>query len=1130
MTTSEPTPDPEEPSPDAERLAALDDRLAGHANPGAEFTADDESRIDPVEIDLLLLLNQAGAEFREQREAAEESVGLPDRLGRFAILRQVGSGGFANVHEAIDRRLRRRVALKVARPECLVSSGLRRRFVREAELAARLSHPNIVPVFEVGESDGYVYIVEDFCDGGSLADWLDRHPGPMPARMAARVARAVADAAAEAHAQGISHRDIKPGNVLLASTRGDAILPPERSQDQGFTVKLGDFGLGKLSAECGEESPLTALTRAGSRIGTPAWMAPEQIDHSIGTPGPATDVHGIGLLLDRLLTGTTRHAGQSDAETMRLVLLAEPEWVGQPGAVPADLAAVCLKCLAKRPEDRYPSACFLRDDLDRFLVGAATLARPLSPFQRARRIVGRRPATWGIAAAVAAAVVVAATAWRIVTIQRAEVAQRAAEVRHRDAAAELRRGFELLRSGSGEATLAGLAAAREADAALADSFVGRWLEARAHAEERILFDMNRATPPPMPGEPVDLYCIRLAPDGRRLAVGAANGTLWFVDLDAQGQPAGDPRPIAAHDEINGMDFSPDGGQLATVGQDGLVRLWDVATGRLVREVARDTGPLFGVGFSPDGTRLAWGGESRTLFIEPLDDGDERGLVKVTPFVTSTAPDQPDIASLCFLDDDSLVAVSGKQALQIRASDGAIEQAYVGHGWGIGIVAVSPDRSSLITAGTDRRPRLWDVATGGIVAELPLHPDRVQGVAWLADGSGVATGCRDGVIRVFGRDGGQRNRLVGHRGRTWDLHPGSRGRILSAGGDGTVRQWDPTATLDVAGCRRLSPSGSGLLAIGDSSTPGSILVVGVTEPGAEARVVSCELDLESGHERSLASTAMPIPVGAAFEPTSGRIVARGIQQPGGSIAVFDRHGERRLPQPAGLDQLVPSMAAFLPVGGVVAGYQYQDQTPWLVAWGSEVGAARLIADTAASIDCVSVSLSGRLAIGVGPDVMLVPLDAEGLPNPRAWQSLFRFNRDDGAIALAWATHGNLLAAGSRRGAVVILDGNSGRVLSRPTSLPTSVRDLAWLPDDVAVVVADDQKIQLCDAATGITYDEINPGWKISAVEFLTSGTASGEVWFVAGGGTAEQNFYGPRVASESRLLALPLGPAARGAGE
>jgi WD40 repeat protein/tRNA A-37 threonylcarbamoyl transferase component Bud32 len=1131
--------DPDEPCPDADRLAELDERLVGRDPASAaegsrsEALLGADAQVDPDEVDLLLLLNQLGADHRARHQAGAGDRPLPDALGRFTILRQVGSGGFATVHQAIDRRLHRRVALKIARPEALLSDALRRRFVREAELAARLNHPHLVTVYEVAEQDGLVSIVEEFCDGGSLADWLSGHPGPASPVMAARIVRALADAVESAHARGIYHRDIKPANVLLATAATDPLIPPDpemgspdTAAGRGCTVKLGDFGLGKLSDDAGEADPLSALTRAGSRIGTPAWMAPEQIDRSIGPIGPPTDVHALGLLLDRLLTGSCRYAGQSESDTLRRVLLAEPVPPDRlVPRVPADLAAVCAKCLAKRPADRYLSAAALRDDLDRFLTGRATVARPLSAGQRLTRAIRRRPAVFTTALAAAVAVLAGGLALQARYLQRQEAARRLDDVRSRDAAAELRRGFELWRSASGGAAADRLAACAAIDPELASSLAGRWLEARLHGEEALLLPAPTSSPTTLPdGGPPDIYCLRLSHDGRRLAAGAADGRLLLLDIgdddrsaEAIGSNGGrSERVIQAHDEINDVAISPDDRLVATVGQDGRARLWSLADGRPVRDVAADEAPLFAVGFSPDGRTLAWGGNSREIHVEPIDaSGDASGpRVVWRPFPDEPDRDeQPDLEAFVFSDDDSLVAVSGRSVLRINAETGEVERTYPGHRPNLGLVVLSPDRRLMLTAGTDRQPRLWDVEHGTLLATLPMHPHWVHGATFGPDAAWIATGCRDGVVRVFGPDGTARNRLVGHVGRTWDLQCDTKGRVISSGADGTIRAWNPITPLTTAGCRSLAARGARFRDLAPGPRPRQLIgMVEHAKPVPAVGPVTIDLGPKPGLDADMPA---PLPLtNVAIDPFDGR---RAAGDADGGVIVWNGAEPRRLPP----TERRPVVAlAWLPGGGLAVALWGEPPLP-LLAWGAELEAARIVDSFPRAAECLAVSTTNRprLAVGVGPWVVRYDLDAVGQPLTATGRRILELQTDGAVVtALAWSGDGRRLAVGTRQGDVMILDAESGREQVRLTPLPTAITGLAFSADGRAVVAADQSIVRLCDAVIGITYDDLQPGWPIDCVGLARWPDAPAETWLVVGGGsidTADSD------AASARLVALPL---------
>jgi hypothetical protein len=294
-------------------------------------------------------------------------------LGRFRITHELGRGGFGIVFLAEDSRLGRKVALKVPRPEVAGEPALRQRFLREAHSAASLDHPNVAPVYEAGEADGLCYIASAYCPGGNLATWLRRQPGPVPLRHAAALAAALAGAVQHAHERGVLHRDLKPSNILLAPAPGAA-------GELEFVPKVTDFGLAKLLEEADEE------TTSGLLLGTPAYMAPEQVEGRTRAVGVATDVYALGVILYELLTGRTPFRGPSLLMTLDQVRTAEPV---APRAlrrdVPRDLDVICLKCLQKSPRDRYASAADLAADLQRFLRHEAIRARPVGFVTRAWR-------------------------------------------------------------------------------------------------------------------------------------------------------------------------------------------------------------------------------------------------------------------------------------------------------------------------------------------------------------------------------------------------------------------------------------------------------------------------------------------------------------------------------------------------------------------------------------------------------------------------------------------------------------------------------------------------------------------------------------------------------------------------
>jgi ABC-type nitrate/sulfonate/bicarbonate transport system substrate-binding protein len=311
--------------------------------------------------------------------------GFPALPG-YEILARLGQGGMGVVYKARQLELDRTVAVKMIRPDVEADPEKVRRFRLEAKVFARIQHPNIVQIYEVGEHAGRPFLVLEFIEGGSLADRLDGKP--WPTRDAARLVRDLARGIQEAHQREIVHRDLKPSNVLLPR---DTLTP-----------KVTDFGIAKLL------DPEARQTQTGQILGTPCYMAPEQAGEG-KLIGPATDVYGLGATLYELLAGKPPFQGDSYASVLDQVKNREPVPPRQlVHSVPRDLETVCLKCLEKDPARRYPSAAALAEDLDRFLTGQSVKARPAGYVDQALRGIRRRPVVSLLTTALALTVVVLA--------------------------------------------------------------------------------------------------------------------------------------------------------------------------------------------------------------------------------------------------------------------------------------------------------------------------------------------------------------------------------------------------------------------------------------------------------------------------------------------------------------------------------------------------------------------------------------------------------------------------------------------------------------------------------------------------------------------------------------------------
>jgi len=378
------------------------------------------------------LLDELGRRIERQKRlyavleisetAADGVAAIDESLPSFPgheCLSKIGQGGMGVVYKARDQKLGRIVAIKTIAAVLHATRGQLDRFRAEAEAVARLKHPNVIPIYTIGEHQGRPYFSLEYADGGSLSQRLAQ--GPMAAAGAALLIETLAGAVHAAHLAGIVHRDLKPSNVLLTADGAP---------------KVSDFGVAKLMDSD------SARTLSGEALGTPSYMAPEQAEGHSNSVGPAADVYALGAILYQALTGKPPFLGESAIETLKLVVSTE---VLHPRRlrpdVPRDLETICLKCLEKSPGQRYATALALAQDVGRFQRGEPVHARRLGPVRRLSKWARRHP--WQTTSA--ATVLVAVLAFIGLT-SRHNVQLRAEIGRTHAKAAEARRNYQEARS------------------------------------------------------------------------------------------------------------------------------------------------------------------------------------------------------------------------------------------------------------------------------------------------------------------------------------------------------------------------------------------------------------------------------------------------------------------------------------------------------------------------------------------------------------------------------------------------------------------------------------------------------------------------------------------------------------
>jgi WD40 repeat protein/tRNA A-37 threonylcarbamoyl transferase component Bud32 len=698
----------------------------------------------------------------------------------YEVVRELGRGGMGVVYRARQTKLNRPVALKMILAGSHAGAADLARFQTEAEAIARLRHPNIVQVYEVGEHEGKPYFSLEFCGGGSLEKKLNGTP--LPAREAAALVETLARAMQAAHEQHVIHRDLKPANVLLA---------------EDGTPKITDFGLAKKLDEAGQ-------TASGAVMGTPSYMAPEQAGGKTGVIGPACDVYALGAILYECLTGRPPFKAATPLDTILQVVSDEPVPPAQlQSKLPRDLETICLKCLEKEPARRYESAAALADDLGRWQRGEAVRAQPPSlAYLLGKQLRRHRVPVTAAAIVLLAAVIGVVTSFLQISAAldrekeargTAEAKEQAAQdslAKEQKALADLKAQFSAVARGFCDRSELEFRTGRVADSL--NSMLRAYEVAPVDDPLRQSYRHLLAAQGRSLGKTFlhdsGVHAVAFSSDGRRVLTGSWDGTARLWDA-ATGRPLGEPlrheRPVRA------VAFSPDGRTVLTGSWDQTARLWDAATGKPLGEPLRHEGSVMAVAFSPDGRAVLTGSSNTTARLwdgvagKPLNELHHEGVV----YAVALSPDGNRV----------LTGSADKTARLWDAATGRPLAEPLRHTGEVLAVAFSPDGRRVLTGSDDKTARLWDAATGRPLGEPLRHDGVVRAVTFSPDGRAVLTGSFDKVARLWDAATGQPlDEPLRHEGIVYAVAFSPNGRhVLTGSDDQTARLWDRVAGKPLA---------------------------------------------------------------------------------------------------------------------------------------------------------------------------------------------------------------------------------------------------------------------------------------------------------------------------------------------
>lgn len=999
----------------------------------------------------------------------------------YEVLRELGRGGMGVVYQAHHLKLNRMVALKMVLPGAYPQPEELVRFLGEAQSAARLQHPNIVQIYEVGKLDDRPFFTMEYVEGSSLAQKFGSTP--VRPRQAAEMVHVLALAIQFAHQQGIVHRDLKPANILLTADG---------------TLKITDFGLAK-HIEAG-----SGLTQTGAIMGTPSYMAPEQAAGLTAEIGPLADVYALGAILYDLLTGRPPFRADTPINTILQVRYEEPvSLIRLQPRIPRDLETICLKCLQKIPRKRYSSAVDLADDLQRYLAGEPIQARPVSRWERGVKWAQRHPTASALlgVSALALILVFALGVWHNVQLEAALQEARQERERAEDNSAEAMRQKEraeeeeLIARRYLYASQMNLAQAAWDNAHIAlvqellekqipqpgqkdlRGFEWYYLQRLCHGERKTLvteypvygaafapdgrllatvggvFDQpgevklwdvaNGQLRARLQGHVRDVHTVAFAPDGQILATGSDDQTIKLWDV-ANGQ---ERTTLQGHTgEVRSVVFTTKGQLLVSAGMDGKIKIWDLQEVKERSTIVTHQNSVWTVVLAPDETTLASGGLDGTVKLWDLSTGKE--------LFTFPGSNRDPVMALAFSPDGQILA-RGSRDRTIKLWDVAsrTERSVLrGHGNTITSIKFAPDGQRLVSASTDLTVKSWDLATEKSLLTLKGHQGPIFAVAISGDGKTLATASLDRTVKLWDATGRlEMVALYGHGKEVTSIAYSPDGQTLATGSqDGTVKLWDPAQRREMRTLAGHARGVTGVAFAPDGQTLAS---------ASEDHTVKL-WDIATGKER-LTLTKHTAPVRSVAYSPNGQLLVTGsgfYNRAGVQIKVWDPKTGQEIKSLKGHSSSIRSIA-FHPKGTMFATCGWDQLIKlWDATTFNELATLK---DHMGAVYALAFAPDGQTLASASADMTVKLWDLTTRKPRRTLQGYM-----DEVTSVAFTADGATLATGSRDGSVKLWHTEAGRPLITLKDNGTPVFAVAFAPNGQWVASgAEDHAVRLWDLTLG-----------------------------------------------------------------